>query len=75
MFTQVGKSVEDVVPEGCSFDTLRQDGVVDRCYDHVDDKRQFPDKEHAPVGTNCIIRYTFQVFNFHTQNQYIYFNL
>ena len=73
--TQVGKSVEDVVPEGCSFDTLTQDGVVDRCFYHVDNERLYPDKEFAPVATNCIIRYTVQVFNFHIQNQYISFNM
>ena len=73
--TQVGKSVEDVVHEGCSFDTLRQDGVVDGCFDHGDGKRQHQDKKLAPVGTNCIIRYTVQGFSFHTHNQYILFNL
>ena len=72
--TQVGKSVEDVVPEGCPFETLRPDGVVGRCFDHVDNERQYPDKEFAPVATNCIIRYTVHVFNFHIQNQYDSFN-
>ncbi|KAK2167896.1 hypothetical protein NP493_1251g00022 [Ridgeia piscesae] len=49
--------MQEVVPEGCSFDTLSLDGLVERCFDHLDNKTQHIEKELAPVGTNCVIKY------------------
>ena len=57
VFVQIGKSLTDVTIGGCSFETLRLDALVDRCFDHHDKKTQHLDQQFAAVATNCIIKY------------------